>query len=61
MVGAQQEDAAAVVRVGVGDLPGAAAPAAHGDAHLEGLQAHAWTEGQRSEFVSGDSFSFLHI
>lgn len=46
VVGAEQEGAAAVVRVGVGDLPGAAAPAAHWDAHLKGLRAHTGSKGR---------------
>lgn len=46
VVGAEQEGAAAVVRVGVGDLPGAAAPAADWDAHLKGLQTHTGSKGQ---------------
>lgn len=46
VVRAQQEDAAAFVRVGVGDLPGAAAPTADGNAHLEGLQTRTRSQGQ---------------
>lgn len=52
VVAAQQEDAAAVVRVGVGDLPGAAAPAADGNAHLEGLQTHTRSKGQNVSLVT---------
>lgn len=47
MVGAQQEDAPAVVRVGVGDLPGAATPPADGNAHLEGLQTQSEGQSQK--------------
>lgn len=52
VVGAEQEGAAAVVGVGIGDLPGAAAPAADWDAHLKGLQTHTGSKGQNVTQVS---------
>lgn len=56
MVGAQQEGAAAAVRVGVGDFSGAATPTSNRDTHFKCLHTQIHTCKRVTASTAGTSF-----